>query len=155
MGKFKSDNLSYLYNKITSLGRINLMSWVKLSLLFSLVEWFFTSRLLSLGWDIEKRTLSILCIYFCAQILINPIYTHDCLSTEVGVWRGDFWGDFTGIDKYFSWRGNTARFMPSSRQELKPGYPSADTRRSSLPPSFLIQNPMSGDFTICQCLSTS
>lgn len=50
--------------------------------------------------------------------------------------------------------GNTARSKPSSRQELKPGYPSTDTIRS-LPPSFLIQNPMSGDFTICQCLSTS
>lgn len=50
--------------------------------------------------------------------------------------------------------GNTARFMPSSRQELKPGYPTTDSRRSSLPPPFLIQNPVSGDFTICQCLST-
>lgn len=48
------------------------MSWVKLSLLFSLVEWFFTSRLLSLGLDIEKRTLSSLCIYFLCSDINKP-----------------------------------------------------------------------------------
>lgn len=44
MGKFKSVNISCLFNKITSLGKINSVLWVKLSLLFSSVEalWLYT-----------------------------------------------------------------------------------------------------------------